>query len=153
MNDCYAALRKKKCKTRLSRGEHRVSSIEYQQDMFTISVESHFKASHQLMLLDGSQEPAHEHGWLVTVDVSQGKLNSVGVVMDFLQLKAMVNDVLAELDDVPLGNVAYFRRNNPSAENVAKYIYERLKPKLSKRLKLQAVTVVEEPGYSAKFCQ
>jgi 6-pyruvoyltetrahydropterin/6-carboxytetrahydropterin synthase len=153
MNDCDAALREKKCKTHPSHGEHRFSSIEYQQNMFTISVESRFKASHQLILPDGSQEPAHEHGWLVIVNVSRGKLNRVGVVMDFLQLKAVVNDILAELDNVPLGNVAYFRRNNPSAENVAKYIYERLKPKLSKKLKLQAVTVVEEPGYSAKFCQ
>ena len=56
--------------------------------MFTISVETQFKAGHSVALPDGSREPEHEHFWAVSVEVSTDKLNGSGVVMDFAQLKA-----------------------------------------------------------------
>ena len=138
--------------------EYRVPSIEY-RDMFTVSVETHFRASHQLALppaeggrsaSKGSRstgtEPEHYHNWLVTADVSSNKLNSRGVVMDFHRLKAAVDNIVAELDNTALHRTDYFRRNDPSAENVAKYIYEKLEPKLPKGVKLQSIRVVEGPA-------
>ena len=127
--------------------ENPVSRIK----MFTISVETHFRASHQLALPDGSKESVHGHNWLVTADVSSETLHPTGIVMDFRQLKAMVDDIVGEFDDAPLDSLDYFQRNNPSAENVAKYIYEKLEPKLPKGIRLQSVNVEEEPGCSAKF--
>jgi len=120
-------------------------------DMFTVSVETHFWASHQLTLSDGSKEPLHHHNWAVTADVSSDKLNSMGLVMDFRRLAAMVDNVVAELDNVPLNRIDYFQRNSSSAESVAKYIYEKLRARLPEGVKLEAVRVVEEPGCSAKF--
>jgi len=119
--------------------------------MFTISVETHFRASHQLALPNGSKEPAHCHDWLATADVSSETLHPTGIVIDFRQLKAMVDDIVGEFDDAPLDSLDYFQRNNPSAENVAKYIYEKLEPKLPKGIELRSVKVEEEPGCSAKF--
>ena len=119
--------------------------------MFTVSVETYFRASHQLTLPDGSKEPLHRHSWVVTADVSSDKLNSMGLVMDFYRLKAMVDNIVAEFDDIPLDRIDYFQRNNSSAENVAKYIYEKLEPKLPEGVKLDHIRVVEEPGCSAKF--
>lgn len=121
------------------------------RNMFTISVETHFRASHQLPLSNGSKERAHRHNWLVTADVSSEKMNPLGVVMDFRQLKAMVDDIVAEFENTPLDNLDYFQRNNPSAENVAKYIYQELEPRLPKGIELRSVKVEEEPGCSAKF--
>jgi len=121
--------------------------------MFTVSVEAHFWASHQLTLADGSKEPLHHHNWSAAADVSSEKLNSIGLVMDFRQLKAMVDKTIAEFDNMALGEIDYFQRNNSSAENVARYIYEKLEPKLPQGVKLEAVRVVEEPGCSAKFAR
>ncbi|HUU18337.1 MAG TPA: 6-carboxytetrahydropterin synthase [Sedimentisphaerales bacterium] len=132
--------------------EYRVSSIEY-RDMFTISVETSFWASHQLVLPDGSKEPVHHHNWLVTAGLSSDKLNSMAVVMDFQELKAMVNDIVAEFDNVALNEISYFRQNNPSAENVARYIYEKLRAKLPEGVKLQNIRVVEELGCAANFSE
>ncbi len=114
--------------------------------MFTVSVETHFRASHQLVLQDGSKERVHYHNWSVTADVSSKKLNSSGVVIDFHRLKAAVDNIVAELDNTALHRTDYFRRNNPSAENVAKYIYEKLEPKLPKGIKLRSIRVVEGPA-------
>ncbi len=119
--------------------------------MFTISVETHFQASHQLILPDGSKEPLHSHDWVVTTTVSSENLDDMGVVMDFRALREMVLNVTAELDNTALGEVEHFRQNNPSAENVAIYVYEKLRVELPEGMELRSIEVVEEPGCSAKF--
>ena len=119
--------------------------------MFIISVERHFLASHQLVLPDGSKEPVHEHDWVVTVDVGSEKLNNMGVVMDFKTLQAMIDKIIAGFSNMALERIDYFQQNNPSAENVAKYIYEELRMGLAEDIKLLNVRVVEEPGCSAAY--
>ena len=119
--------------------------------MFTISVERHFRASHQLTLPDGSKEPVHNHEWVVTASLSSEKLNNMGVVMDFQILKAKIDKTVAGFNHKALDSNDYFQQHNPSAENVAKYIYEKLIIGLPEGVKLQNVRVVEEPGCSAKF--
>ena len=119
--------------------------------MFTISVERHFQASHQLILPDGSKEPVHFHDWVVTANLRSEKLNNMGVVMDFRALGAMVDRTVVGFNNKALESIGYFQQNNPSAENVAKYIYEKLLIELPEGVKLQNVRVVEEPGYSAMF--
>lgn len=121
--------------------------------MFTIRVETHFQASHRLTLPDGSMEPSHDHDWLVTVDVSSSKLDKMGLVMNFQKLRAMMDEAVSDFDRTALDTIDYFRRNNSSAENVAKCIFERLQKKMPEGVKLQSVRVVEEPGCSATFSQ
>ena len=103
------------------------------------------------LLPDGSKEPLHHHNWVVTANLSSDKLDSMGFVMDFSRLKAVVDKTIAEFDNVPLDSIDYFQRNNSSAENVAKYIFDKLEPKLPGGVKLRSIRVVEEPGCSAKF--
>lgn len=132
--------------------ENQVSSFG-DKVMFAISVETSFRASHQLTFPDGEKEPIHSHDWLVTAELAGEKLNDTGVVMDFHQFRVMLEEVTAGLGDNALVKIDYFQRNNPSAENVAKYIYYKLEPGLPSGVKLQNVRVVEEPGCSATFCR
>jgi 6-pyruvoyltetrahydropterin/6-carboxytetrahydropterin synthase len=129
---------------------HSASSIEH-REMFTISAETHFWASHQLLLQDGSKEPVHYHNWLVTAEVCSDKLNDMAVVMDFHDLKKMLDNIVAEFDNKAINETEYFRQNNPSAENVAKYIYDKLRMGLPESVKLRNVKVVEQASCSAKF--
>ena len=119
--------------------------------MFTISVETHFQALHQLTFPDGSKEPLHRHDWLVTADVSSRSLNDMGLVMDFHQLKTMVDNIVAGFEGTRLDENDYFQQNSSSAETIAKYIYEELAAVLPKGVELEAVKVFEQPGCSAKF--
>jgi 6-pyruvoyltetrahydropterin/6-carboxytetrahydropterin synthase len=119
--------------------------------MFTIEVETRFWASHQLTLPDGSKEPLHYHNWAVIAEVSSDKLDNTGLVTDFGLLRAMVEEITAGFDNVWHNNIDYFRRNNPSTENVAQYIFDKLEPKLPRGVKLRSIRVIEEPGCSAKF--
>jgi len=119
--------------------------------MWTVSVETNFWASHRLALQDGSKEHLHSHNWSIIADVASEKLSSFGIVMDFHRLKLMLDNIVAEFDNVTLDNIDYFRTTDSTAENVAKYIYEKLQPQLPDGVKLQAVRVAEEQGCSVKF--
>ena len=118
--------------------------------MFTVSVETYFWASHQLALPAGEKEPVHGHNWSVTADVS-GECDGAGLVIDFCRLKAMVDKIVSEFGYTRLEEIDYFRQNNSSAENVAKYIYEKLELKLPDGVKLNHIRVGEAPGCWAKF--
>jgi 6-pyruvoyl-tetrahydropterin synthase len=119
--------------------------------LFTVSVETQFKASHSVALPDGSREPEHEHFWAVSVEVSGDKLNGSGVVMDFARLKAGLTDITSKLGGGSLSDNDYFREHGPSAESVAMYVFQRLEPKLPDGVRLVSVSVSEQVGCSAKY--
>ncbi|MEJ2703790.1 MAG: 6-carboxytetrahydropterin synthase, partial [Sedimentisphaerales bacterium] len=95
--------------------------------------------------------PAHGHDWCVIVHISSHRLDKMGLVMNFQKLKAMLNEAVKDFEEVDLDAIDYFRRNNPSAENVAKYVYERLGGRLPKTVKLRTVSVMEEPSCWASY--
>jgi len=119
--------------------------------MFTVSIETNFRAEHQLNLSGEQKEQLHEHDWLVTAEVSREALNNIGLVIDFNLLKEMVDEIVAEFKGGTLEKFDYFQKYNASAEMIAKYIYEKLENKLPKNVKLENITVVEQSGCSAKF--
>jgi len=121
--------------------------------LFAISVETHFQARHSLSLSDGSKEPAHSHNWSVCAELSSGRLNKLGLVMDFNRLKKALDKIVGQFDNASLEQFDYFQQNNPSAEMVAKYIYEELLTKLPENVTLKAVTVGEKEGWAAKYCE
>jgi 6-pyruvoyltetrahydropterin/6-carboxytetrahydropterin synthase len=75
----------------------------------------------------------------------------MGIVMNFRKLQAMIDKIVAAFDNKALESVSFFKKNNPSAENVAIYIYEKLRIVLPDGVKLRSIRVVEEPGCSAMF--
>lgn len=119
--------------------------------MFTISVETHFWASHQLVFADGSKEPLHGHNWAVMAEVGADKLDQNGLVMDFCRLKAALDEIAAELTGGPLNRMDYFEQNSCSAESVSRYVFAKLEPQLAGHVRLESVRVVEACGCCAKF--
>jgi 6-pyruvoyltetrahydropterin/6-carboxytetrahydropterin synthase len=130
-----------------------IESFQYFRSiaLFTVSVETQFKAGHSVALPDGSKEPEHEHFWAVSVEVSSDKLNGNGVVMDFARLKSELTGITSKLGGGSLNDVDYFREHGPSAENVAVYIFQRLEPNLPDGVRLESVSVSEQVGCSAKY--
>jgi 6-pyruvoyltetrahydropterin/6-carboxytetrahydropterin synthase len=108
---------------------------------FQIEVSREFSASHQLRLYDGTLEPLHGHNWRVLVTVEAGKLDPIGVVMDFHALKRRVDQVVDPMHNRHLNELAAFSSRNPSAENVALHIAESLR--LPEQVHLSAVEVWE----------
>jgi 6-pyruvoyltetrahydropterin/6-carboxytetrahydropterin synthase len=88
---------------------------------------------------------------MVVAEVGSKNLDDSGMVMDFALLEEMVDEVVAEFDNAQLERIDYFQHNNPSAENVARYVYDRLESQLPEGVRLECVRVVEERGCSARF--
>lgn len=125
--------------------------------MFTVYVDTRFRASHCLSFPDGSKEPLHRHKWGVTAEISGNKLNEMGLLIDFGLVKKALDEVVSVFENGTLEAIAHFKRNNSSAENVAQYIFEQLAARLSRlvrrggRVQLESVMVCEEAGCSAKY--
>ena len=101
--------------------------------MYKIKVTSYFSAAHFLREYKGKCEALHGHNWKVEVVVSSDKLDSIGMVMDFSELKKNAAIVLDELDHTTLNEIDYFTKHNPSSEEIAHYIFDKLKEKISKK--------------------
>ena len=118
--------------------------------VFEITTTRFFSAAHALRLYDGSLEPVHGHNWRVKVTVSAGKLDAIGVVMDFHELERLVDAIVAPLHNRHLNEVGPFVRElNPSAENVALHVGRSLR--LADDVRLVSVEVWETDTNSAVY--
>ncbi len=91
--------------------------------MFEVRVETDFAAAHFLRDYHGKCENLHGHNYKVYAHVRGSKLNEGGMLLDFTQLKAALKSVCAKLDHTNLNDMPYFDQN-PSAERIAKFIYD-----------------------------
>jgi 6-pyruvoyl-tetrahydropterin synthase len=119
--------------------------------LWTVSVETQFKASHSVAMQQGVMEPEHEHFWGVTVEVSTDKLEGKGMAIDFAQLKSRITQITSQLAGASLNDIDYFHDKSPTAECVALYVFERLEPVLPKNVRLEGVAVSEQVGCSARY--
>lgn len=116
--------------------------------MYSIKVETHFSAAHNLRGYKGKCEDLHGHNWKVEVAVTQKRLVRTGMVMDFHDLKTKLNKVLEKLDHKYLNDVACFKKVNPTSENIARYIYDSLKKDIPL---INSVTVWENISCCATY--
>jgi 6-pyruvoyltetrahydropterin/6-carboxytetrahydropterin synthase len=120
--------------------------------MYEITVHSHFSGAHRLRYLHGKCEGLHGHNWKVEVSVVSNRVGKEGVVIDFGILKQKVEKVLKPLDHTFLNDLSYFSETEPSSENIAKYIFDRLKNELKGHQgTLKRVTAWESETSSATY--
>jgi 6-pyruvoyltetrahydropterin/6-carboxytetrahydropterin synthase len=105
--------------------------------MYTLSVKSDFSAAHNLRGYKGRCESLHGHNWKAEAVISAKKLDAQGLVIDFHLIKKELKGILEGLDHKYLNELSYFKKHNPTSENLAKYIYEKLDDRL--RLSVQQV--------------
>ncbi len=120
--------------------------------MYMVSVEREFDAAHYLRDYGGRCENLHGHRFRVVVTVAGSRLNRIGIVYDFTELKRRLEPVLARLDHKCLNEVPPFDRINPSSENIARTIYRWLKPHFrGAGVTLASVEVWESPQSRAVY--
>jgi 6-pyruvoyltetrahydropterin/6-carboxytetrahydropterin synthase len=119
--------------------------------MHRLKVIDDFSSAHQLRGYQGECEELHGHNWKVEVEVEGEKLDSVGLLIDFKELKQLVHTVIGELDHRFLNDIKAFKDTNPSSELIARYIYSELKNKLPSQVTLVSVTVRESENACAVY--
>ena len=92
--------------------------------MFEVTIEQTFAAGHALRNYHGKCENVHGHNYRCQVTLEGAELDHTGLLMDFVALKRTLQSVIDRLDHQWLNDLPPFNVLNPSAENIAKYIYD-----------------------------
>jgi len=98
--------------------------------MFEIAVEQQFASAHALRNYKGRCENVHGHNWKVRVVIQGEKLDETGMLVDFLDVKSFMGEILDRIDHQFLNEIPPFDVVNPSAENIAEYFYQEMRGKL-----------------------
>ena len=94
--------------------------------MFKLIVKKEFSSAHILHGHPGNCKRMHGHNWLVEAEVQGDNTNEIGMVIDFKDIKNNLKDIISMLDHQFLNDLEPFINENPTAENISKYIYKEL---------------------------
>jgi 6-pyruvoyltetrahydropterin/6-carboxytetrahydropterin synthase len=123
--------------------------------MFEISVEDTFAAGHYLRNYRGKCENPHGHNYKVRITLAGEQLDQAGLLLDFKDLKDAIRQVMERLDHQMINDLEPFTTINPSAENIARYFFERtnshLRMTTNGRVRVKDVTVWETETTTATY--
>lgn len=123
--------------------------------IWRLAVRAEFCAAHALRHYQGKCEALHGHNFSVELVVEGEKLHpSTEILVDFTELKKRLRAVLEDMDHGVLNEREPFSRLNPSSENLARHIWQRLEPDMpGLGVRLHAVTVAEKAAQSATYME
>ncbi|MBU4305638.1 MAG: 6-carboxytetrahydropterin synthase QueD [Candidatus Omnitrophica bacterium] len=120
--------------------------------MYEISVVMNFSAAHNLRDYKGKCEKLHGHNWQVEAVFASQILDKSGMVVDFQVAKKMLEKVLRYFDHCYVNDTEYFKKVNPTSENIAQFIFDALGRKMKrKKYGLLRVGVWETQGSRATY--
>ncbi|HOL22537.1 MAG TPA: 6-carboxytetrahydropterin synthase QueD [bacterium] len=122
--------------------------------IYEIKVEDSFSSAHHLRNYNGKCERIHGHNWKVEICVSGEKLDGDGLLIDFNILKGKLKEILSILDHRDLNTIPFFKKKNPTSENICLYIYEKVKKALKQYpVIVKRITVWENDRQSASYIE
>ena len=119
--------------------------------MYNLSIETTFSAAHYINGHEGQCGRLHGHNWKVLVEVCTDQLNDIGMAIDFHHLNELTRVVLKKFDHQYINDIPIFKEMNPTAENLARYIYEQIEVKLPEGIKMKQVSLWEGEKYRVQY--
>ena len=120
--------------------------------MYELDITREFSAAHMLKGYDGLCSNLHGHNWTVQVFIRASRLDDIGIAADFTVIKRVLSDILAQFDHKYLNELPEFQGINPTSENIARIIFEKLAPAVAKPgITLDRVRVCESPTSGATY--
>jgi 6-pyruvoyltetrahydropterin/6-carboxytetrahydropterin synthase len=121
-------------------------------NVYEVTITQSFSAAHSLKEIGGTFEKLHGHNFIVEVSVCSPALNNAGIVIDFKTVKEWIDEILRTFDHKYLNELSNFHGQNPSAENIARFIYDRVSEKAKiHHLGVACVTVWESENTRASY--
>jgi 6-pyruvoyltetrahydropterin/6-carboxytetrahydropterin synthase len=120
---------------------------------FEVMIERNFSSAHQLRGYKGKCENLHGHNYKIEIYARGRELDNIGLLVDFGELKAAANEIVAYLDHRNINELPPFDAElNPSAENLARYILERVASRVGDaRVQVFKVRCFETPTSVATY--
>ena len=118
--------------------------------MYEIRIKADFSAAHNLRNYRGKCERLHGHNWLVEAGFAYRSLDKAGMAVDFRTAKEALKAVLERLDHSYLNELKFFKKVNPTSENIAKFIYDGVKKKIQN---VKSISVWENADSCAVYIE
>ena len=123
-----------------------------EQILYEVYKEATFSGAHRLLEYGGKCESLHGHNWRVRVYAGAEELDRLGMVIDFKVLGEAVGKVVGKVDHRYLNEVAPFDEVNPSAENIARFVYDEVSADIDDgRVRVTRVMVWESDASCAIY--
>ncbi len=120
--------------------------------MYEVFIETSISSAHCLDGYPGPCSRVHGHNWRIKAAVSCKELDERGFAIDFQELKSRLEEICADLDHRELNRIEPFRDTNPTAENLARYIFRELARRIADdRIRVSRVEVRETSDSGAVY--
>ncbi len=122
---------------------------------YLLSAETSFSAAHRLPGVD-TCDRIHGHDWRVrlTVRVDAAAVGASGMAVDFREVERAARAAVEDFEHRDLNQLEPFKHTAPTAEQVARIVYERAHGQLSAAVptaRLEEVEVWETPAYRVVY--
>jgi len=123
--------------------------------MFEVTVQDTFSSGHYLRDYYGKCENPHGHNYRVLITLVGEQLETNGLLLDFKLLKRLLQPTIQYLDHNMINDLEPFTSVNPSAENIAKYFFDRISAQLLEltagRVRVKDCTIWETDTSFARY--
>ena len=116
--------------------------------MYEIKVKANFSSAHNLRNYRGKCERLHGHNWAIEAVFAYKKLDKDGMAIDFKDAKALVRSAIEEMDHSYLNELKDFKATNPTSENIAKSIYDKIRKRCAN---IRSISVWENDSSCATY--
>lgn len=121
--------------------------------MHTIFKDFTFAAAHAIRGHTRGCQNLHGHNYRVRVHLRAEQLDPLGMVLDFADLKIMMQEIVGPFDHAVINDIPPFDQRNTTAELVSQYVFEEVARRLASqdRVRVARVEVWENDTACAMF--
>ena len=101
--------------------------------MHTIFKDFSFSAAHAIRGHTRGCQNLHGHNYRVRVHLRAGRLDHLGMVLDFADLKEMMQEILGPFDHRVINDIPPFDERNTTAELFSEYVFQEVARRLADR--------------------
>lgn len=109
--------------------------------MHTICKDFTFAAAHAIRGHTRGCQNLHGHNYRVRVHLRAEELDELGMVLDFADLKAMMEEIVGPFDHAVINDIAPFDRRNTTAELLSQFVHEEVERRLAAQERVRVVRV------------
>ena len=109
--------------------------------MHTIFKDFTFAAAHAIRGHTRGCQNLHGHNYRVRVHLAAGELDALGMVLDFSDLKAMMQEIVGPFDHRVINDIPPFDERNTTAELISQHVYEEIERRLADQERVRVVRV------------
>lgn len=121
---------------------------------YQLKIVTDFASAHTLRDYPGACSRMHGHNWKVELEAVATQLDDIGMGVDFKVMKQAAREVSAELDHRYLNELEPFKEINPTAENIAAYMYKQISVRInSETIKVTALTLWETERACVRYSE